>query len=680
MIFNNEIIILQSSTGTGKTTAVSNHIKRCFEEQPEIKLLCITPIKSLASQLHLNFNNVNCCFYQNETGDNKEKSELFEARALTICINSIIPFKYMKIKELNKYILYIDEINSFLHNLTHATTLDTNIKEVYEALLNILKHCKKIILSDANIKNNVGDLINNIKQDKKILFVKNHFQKYKNIKAYHINDANNFLNLMLERVKNNNYFLCGGDNRKEIHKIYNECKKVATEEQIKYFILITSEEDFILYNANEQFKNKFVFYSPKIIYGVDFNNFEAQDVFIYIKGMTISPSESFQQVCRTRNIKNLYFHGNDKNKVVQFKTLEQTKKHFKESLNLSKKLNIISTYFNEKDDKQIIENTFFNLFIRNEFIKSVYKSNKVKHFKNILSSFGFEVIESNQHYQTFNKILKNTMDNDLITETDEKFERFINDTDKTKPEYFNINKRAELLKLSNIEDMIKYKDYLINNTLLNNHYKIINYLKSDIERTKQFNKKTENIYECKIIGTTEQKLKIINQIERDYNINIKNGIINNNSNEVKFNKDFYKLIVNVFQTKKKQPKKMNEVVILYISMLRHTYLNLIESKQLRTKENRNKYEYKLNYLRLYEDLKLYQIRNPTLNKLDNVEALINQINEAIEPLKKHDKININQNIETIQNKEVEFIDEDIFINPKTDLDIFYDDNKNVFYW
>ena len=62
--------------------------------------------------------------------------------------------------------------------------------------------------------------------------------------------------------------------------------------------------------------------------------------------MTISPSESFQQVCRTRNIKKLYFHGNDKNKIVQFKTLEQTKKHFKESLNLSKKINIISTYFN----------------------------------------------------------------------------------------------------------------------------------------------------------------------------------------------------------------------------------------------------------------------------------------------------------------------------------------------
>ena len=94
-------------------------------------------------------------------------------------------------------------------------------------------------------------------------------------------------------------------------------------------------------------------------------------------------------------------------------------------------------------------------------------------------------------------------------------------------------------------------------------------------------------------------------------------------------------------------------------MLKNTYLNLIESKQLKTKENRDKTEFKLNYLRLYEDLKLYQIRNPILNKIDNADTLINQINEAIEPLKKHEKININQNIETIQYKEVEFIDENI---------------------
>ena len=71
--------------------------------------------------------------------------------------------------DLNQYVVYIDEVNSFNHNLTHSTTLDPVISDVYEALIRILKYAKKIILSDAQIKNNVGDLITNIKQDKKKL-------------------------------------------------------------------------------------------------------------------------------------------------------------------------------------------------------------------------------------------------------------------------------------------------------------------------------------------------------------------------------------------------------------------------------------------------------------------------------------------------------------------------------
>ena len=37
-------------------------------------------------------------------------------------------------------------------------------------------------------------------------------------------------------------------------------------------------------NASEQFKNKFVFYSPSITTGIDFCIEDKQDVFIYING------------------------------------------------------------------------------------------------------------------------------------------------------------------------------------------------------------------------------------------------------------------------------------------------------------------------------------------------------------------------------------------------------------
>ena len=149
-----------------------------------------------------------------------------------------------------------------------------------------------------------------------------------------------------------------------------------------------------------------------------------------------------------------------------------------------------------------------------------------------------------------------------------------------------MNKLAEILKLEKVEDLEEFKEYLLDNKKLNNHFKIINYLKTDDEQRIQYINKTENSHNCKFIGTQEQKLQIIKQIERDHEINIKNDIINNNSTEVKFNPDLYKSIVNVFQFKQKQPKLMTSVVNMYIDMLKHTYGDIISSKQLNTKENR----------------------------------------------------------------------------------------------
>jgi len=136
-------------------------------------------------------------------------------------------------------------------------------------------------------------------------------------------------------------------------------------------------------------------------------------------------------------------------------------------------------------------------------------------------------------------------------------------------------------------------------------------------------------YNCKIIGTTEQKQELIKRIERDYEINIKNDIINNNTTELNFNPDLYKLIVNVFQFKQKQPKKFTSVVNMYIDMLKHTYGDIITAKKLKTKENRDKTEFKLNYLQIYKDIKLYQKRNRNLSNIDNKKELLKRINQAV---------------------------------------------------
>ena len=80
----------------------------------------------------------------------------------------------------------------------------------------------------------------------------------------------------------------------------------------KKFLLITSKTAFKITNANEQFKNMFVFYSPSIVNSVDFSSLTPQNAYLYFNSLTINSQSMFQQATRTRNIKTLKFYGNQR--------------------------------------------------------------------------------------------------------------------------------------------------------------------------------------------------------------------------------------------------------------------------------------------------------------------------------------------------------------------------------
>ena len=62
---------------------------------------------------------------------------------------------YLTNAELSNYIVFIDEINSFLENLTHNETLHRALKPIYALLIRIIKNAHKIIVADALISDNV---------------------------------------------------------------------------------------------------------------------------------------------------------------------------------------------------------------------------------------------------------------------------------------------------------------------------------------------------------------------------------------------------------------------------------------------------------------------------------------------------------------------------------------------
>ena len=128
-------------------------------------------------------------------------------------------------------------------------------------------------------------------------------------------------------------------------------------------LLITADTYFRVKDATEDFKGKFVFYSPKITFGVDFSVDVPHDVFIYIAGNSIQPSGSYQQATRCRNIKTLYYFGEVFQQDAFYENLEDVKACIAEAVQTSKTFNTACTYIDENDQIQVVRNTFFLTFI-----------------------------------------------------------------------------------------------------------------------------------------------------------------------------------------------------------------------------------------------------------------------------------------------------------------------------
>ena len=104
---NHDTIVLQSCTGTGKTHAVlTEHTKHYMQEHPEVKLMTLTNKRNLSDQ--------HCESFQNLS--DYRQLDGFDTNSFTICLNSIskkiIP--NLTNEELQDYVVYIDEIDSFL--------------------------------------------------------------------------------------------------------------------------------------------------------------------------------------------------------------------------------------------------------------------------------------------------------------------------------------------------------------------------------------------------------------------------------------------------------------------------------------------------------------------------------------------------------------------------------------
>jgi hypothetical protein len=453
--------------------------------------------------------------------------------------------------------LYIDEINSFLEYLTTCTLLNDNIKYTYEILVKLIKKAHKVILSDAHINQNVFNFVKKRCDDKKI-YINNYYKKYEGIKAVNVKDENIFIKKINDDIKNNKYFLFGCDSCDTITKLFNDCLKNNPDKK-NDMILITSESPFEITDANKQFKNKWVFYSPSIVTGVDFSIDAKQNHYIYAKGHTINPLGIYQQSTRNRNIDTLYYFFDTKQHDYIFDTPNDVKKYYKNVMNATDKINNVCRQFNEEDESYINENNFFELYCFVEYQNDVYNTNKKIHYELILKHNGF--------------ILSNEGDTKKITK--EKKTELNNLVDNTKiiDEYLNTDKDSRendikfkplrdnitSFKLDDDDDIKKYKTILTDKFERLNYFNFIKLIHDDEKNDVNEALLSNSCYNVKELKTIENKVKIIKKIYSMHNIEYLSLDKFDTIDKIKITDDeYYNSVKPIFRSTTDKPVNNNE--------------------------------------------------------------------------------------------------------------------------
>lgn len=424
--FRNDNLIIQSDTGTGKTTTFKHYIKKY-----NFKFISIVSRITLADEQYTQFNEfgVDCNHYQN-IFNNKDN--------LIITIDSLL--KLLKHNfDFENIVLFLDEFNSLIEHLLISDTLKSERVRIFEYLIILLKKCKQFICVDADISNISVKYAKY--SNRKFKLIKNNFIHNKGIEAEELNNLDDLMNKIYDEDK---YMVCC-DTKKNAIYLY----QMLDGKNDKKLILLTSDIDryFCLDDYDK------VIFSPKIIYGID--STMKRPVFCYYKTKIISPTQMLQQISRTRNITKLYYYF--ENKYFEYCSYENIKDCRFINNNLYK---LKEKYHGSYGINDITTQRYFDLYCLLDYNNDCYNSNVFLHFLILLEQRGFIIKEK---YVAIGKISNNKKD--LVKD-------YLNSNfDITSVKARNIVKLLHLPK----ENMDKYRNLFLNNKDLVSHFIICKY-------------------------------------------------------------------------------------------------------------------------------------------------------------------------------------------------------------
>ena len=365
--------IVKSDTGTGKTTSFKYHCAK----RPFISI--VSRVSLGVEQMRIFKDHGIKCYWHEDISENCKNGAfwgMYEGDNIVITVDSLIKMGNWCEYAFKDYTIYLDEFNSLIEHLICSPTMAKTRAHVYTCLLNMLKMCKRFIGTDADINDISLRFLQAHKLD--FDFIQNNYKHNRGVEALEVFSFNKFI----KKVKDNNKWLICCDSKTQA--------EVIAHVNVDYLIITSdgwydSKKQIWLKGEKSLDSHDRIIYSPAILYGLD--SVIERPVFCYYKGHTIDPQKMVQQICRCRNITNVYYLFTKKEWApYMYHNNKEIEAEITEYQQYGCKLFSLCSIDTTDSDKIYLE-----LLARYRYMGDCFNTNKFAHFIQIMRNRGFKL-------------------------------------------------------------------------------------------------------------------------------------------------------------------------------------------------------------------------------------------------------------------------------------------------
>lgn len=432
-VFNNKCVIIKASMGAGKTTLINEYIKDNDE-----KFISIVSRVSLSDTQYKTFSKWSSKYVHYSDRQNKN---------LDYYITTCDSLTHINLEDFNNRIVYLDEISSLLHYITMANHVKSK-RDIFINFIHILNNSKQIICTDADVNDIVFKLFDML--DIEYAYIDNKYKHSNSTEHISYNNETTFFD-NYSMVSEKEYTIFCADSKRKV----DEARQILYNLNIPddKILVITSDKTPLDTEKKlidtDNWKDKYILYSPSIVYGIDFQPDKNLNVFCHVTGHTINPIQIMQQMFRCRKIENIHTCIKSRPHKSRFDCFDDVLDYYKK-IDINEYIingsNDCLNYIDDEETKYIFETIYMYYILADDLTKANYYKyiTRTLEERNIETKIITSDIKKEQNtreqYDNKSELIENA---DLIIES-------ILDGNKIKT--FNpIVKRAEMLGLLNLE-------------------------------------------------------------------------------------------------------------------------------------------------------------------------------------------------------------------------------------